>query len=154
MRRERDKTYGADEIGPLMAALCDRLAEVLPQKQFEVTVEHRYALRIRGVGSRLGDTVWLSPIALWRSSAPADRRLQLFLEAVSRRVQKFVGRPNRPWPTGTANPKVSIDEDSILVWWGGVSEDEAVVALRPIPRQEIGCINGLQSSGDGPDNIW
>jgi hypothetical protein len=114
------------------------LAEVLPRDQFEVTVEHRHGVRIRGVGTRHGDTVWLSPMALWSSRSPVEHRLQLFLDAASRDVQKFVSRRNRPWPTITAKPKVSIGEDSILMWWGGASEADAVVALRPIPRREIG----------------
>lgn len=126
-----------DQVLRLVAALCERLAEVLPRDQFEVTVEHRHAVRIRGVGSRIGDTQWLSPMPLWRSRSPVEHRLQLFLDAWSRGVQKFVSRRDRPWPTMTAKPKVSIGEDRILVWWGGASEMDADVALRPIPRREI-----------------
>jgi hypothetical protein len=123
----------------LVDALCERLAEVLPRKQFEVTVEHGHAVRIRGLGERNGDTVWLTPVAVWRSRLPVEERLRIFLEAASQRVQKFVSRRNSPWPTLTAKPRVSIGEDRILVWWGGASEADAVVALRPISRREIEC---------------
>jgi hypothetical protein len=127
-----------EQVERLVAALCERLAEVLPRDQFEVTVEHRYAVRIRGIGSRDGAIHWLSPMPLWRSRSPVEYRLQLFLDAASQGVQKFVSRRHRRWPTMTAKPKVSIGEDSILIWWGGASEEDAVVALRPIPRGEIG----------------
>jgi hypothetical protein len=122
----------------LVDALCKRLAEVLPQNRFEVTVEHRSAIRIRGLAERSGDTVWLTPVAIWRSGMPVENRLQIFLEAASRRVQNFVARHNRPWPSIAAKPKVSIDENNIFVWWGGSCRTDAVVALRPISRKELG----------------
>src|SRR4029077_9081273 len=127
-----------DQMERLVGALCERLAEVLPRSQFEVMVEHGHAVRIRGLGERHGDTVWLTPMAVWRSRLAVEDRMQIFLEAASRRVQMFVSRCDRPWPTMTAKPRVSIDEDRILVWWGGPNEADAVVALRPIPRKEIG----------------
>ena len=129
---------GDDQVEKLVAVLCDRLVEVLPPSQFQITVEHRHALRICSIGSREGNIVWLSPRALWQSPAPIEYRLQIFLEGLSRRVQRFVSQRNRRWPTMTAKPKVVIDEDKILIWWGGASEAEAVVALRPILRSEIG----------------
>jgi len=122
----------------LVDALAERLAEVLPRTQFEVTVEHRSAVRIRGLGKRHGDTVWLTPVAVWNSPLPVEDRLQIFLDAASQRVQTFVSRPTKRWPTMKAKPKVSIEEDKILVWWGGPRETDAVVALRPILRKEIG----------------
>ena len=139
----RSKEHGrqaSDEaqVERLVAALCVRLAEVLPKDQFEVTVDHRHAVRILGIGSRYGAIHWLSPLPLWRSRSPVEHRLQLFLDAASRGVQKFVSRGGRPWPAMKATSKVSIGEDNILIWWGGVCATEAVVALRPIPRREIG----------------
>jgi hypothetical protein len=138
-----DKGHGQqsgseDQVERLVAALCERLAEVLPRGKFDVTVEHRHAVRILGIGSRHGDTVVLSPMPLWRSQSPVEHRLQLFLDAASRQVQKFVSGRHRRWPTVTAKPKVSIEDDRILVWWGGESEDDAAVSLRPILRNEIG----------------
>jgi len=133
-----DGSGGEDGVERLVAALCSRLAEVLPQDRFEVTVEHRQAVRIRGVGSRRGDVHWLSPMPLWRSRAPVEHRLQLFLEAASSGLQRFVSRHDGPWPSVTAKSKVSIGQESILIWWGGESETDAVVALRPILRREIG----------------
>jgi hypothetical protein len=126
------------QVERLVDALCERLAEVLPPNRFEVTVDHRRAVRIRGLGKRKGDTVWLMPIAIWKSQLPAEDRLEIFLETAGRRVQRFVSRHNQPWPTMTAKTKVLIDEDTIVVWWGGVCRADAVVALRPISRKEIG----------------
>jgi hypothetical protein len=121
-----------------MLALCERLAEVLPADEFEVTVEHGKAVRILGKGSRYGNSLWLTPIVIWRSQLPVEDRMHLFLDAASRRVQKFVSGRHRRWPTMKAKPRVSIGEDRILVWWGGPGEGEADVALRPIMRSEIG----------------
>jgi hypothetical protein len=127
-----------EQVERLVVALCERLAEVLPRDKFEVVVEHRHAIRIRGIGLRSGDTHWLSPLFLWRSESPVEYRLQLFLEPASRGVQEFVSRRYRPWPTTTAKSKISIGEENILIWWGGESNSDAVVALRPIVRSEIG----------------
>jgi hypothetical protein len=132
--RESDE----DRAARLVAALCERLSEVLPQNQFEVTVEHCHAIRIVGIDSRQGDTLWLSPMPLWRSRSPIEHRLQLFLDEASRGVQKFVSRRNRPWPSRSAKPNVSIGEESILIWWGGSNMAEAALALRPITRDELG----------------
>lgn len=137
-RNVDDAVYDEDKMVQLVTAFCERLAEVLPKNQFDVNIEHRHLIRIRGKGARLGDTVWLSPISLCRSPLQAEEWLQLFLDAAARRVQKFVGRRHKPWPSTTAKPKVSIDKDRILVWWGGISEEDAVVALRPMQRKEIG----------------
>jgi len=134
----RGRAGDRDQMEKLVDALCERLVEVLPRKRFEVTVEYGHAVRIRGLGERNGDTVWLTPKAVWCSRLPVEDRLQIFLDVASRRVQKFVSRRNKPWPTLTAKPNVSIGEESILVWWGGASEANAVVALRPISRREIG----------------
>lgn len=127
-----------DQAERLVTALCVRLAEVLPRDRFEVTVEHRHAVRISGVGSRRGSTQWLSPLFLWRSRSSVEHRLQLFLDAAVRDVQKFVSQRNRRWPTMTAEPKVFVGEDNILMWWGGERETDAIIALRPISREEIG----------------
>ena len=134
--------HGNDDLEPverLVDALCERLAEVLPKSRFEVMVEHRHAVRVRGLGERRGDTVWITPIALWRSQLSVDERLQIFFEAASRRVQEFVSRVDRPWPTAAAKPGVSIDKDKIRVWWGDPIEvDATAVALRPIYRSCVG----------------
>lgn len=137
----KDQRESSDnsEAESLVLALCERLGEVLPADEFEVTVEHGKAVRILGRGSRYGSSLWLTPIAIWRSQLPAEDRMQLFLEQACRRLQDFVshGRKAR-WPARAAKPRVSIGEDRILVWWGGPGEDEADVALRPIVRSEIG----------------
>jgi hypothetical protein len=138
-----DKGHGRqsraeEQVESLVLALCERLAEVLPADKFEVTVEHGKAVRILGKGARYGNSLWLTPIAIWRSQLPVEQRLQLFLDQASRRVQTFVSDRHRRWPTMTAKPWVSIGEDWILVWWGGESKKDAVVALRPIARDELG----------------
>ena len=125
------------QIEMLVDVLCKRLAEVLPRNRFEVRVEN-HAVRICGLAERRGDTIWVTPIAIWKSELPVEDRLQIFLETASRHVQNFVSRHDRPWPTKTAKPRVSIDEDNIFVWWGGLCRTDAVAALHPISRKEIG----------------
>lgn len=136
--KDQQEANNESQVESLVLALCERLAEVLPADEFEVTVEHGKAVRILGKGSRHGSSLWLTPITIWRSQLSVEQRLQLFLDATSRRVQKFVSRRNRPWPTMRAKSRVFIGEERILVWWGGESEEDAVVALRPISRREIG----------------
>lgn len=130
---------GDEEVARLVAALCERIVEVLPVGAFDVEIEHRYAIRLRGKGPRQGDTLWLSPLHIWHSECSADVRMRLFLEQAGLRLQSFLssGR-NGPWPTASAKPWVSIGEDRIAMWWGGPTETDVGVALRPIERQEIG----------------
>lgn len=127
-----------EQMARLVSTLCTRLAEVLPRNQFEVTIEHSDAIRIRGLGNRHGDTMWLTLGAVWRAQLPAEERLEILFRTVSRRVQSFVSRRNRPWPTKEARPGVLINEEKILVWWGGPCVTGAAVALRPILRRDIG----------------
>jgi hypothetical protein len=135
----RQQSRDEEQVARLVSALSLRLAEVLPDGEFEVTIDRLHAVRIRRVRSRRSDIVWLSPMALWQSRSPVEVRLQLFLDAAARRVQTFVSAGLRGrWPTVTAEPRVSIGQDSILVWWGGPCVADADVAIRPIPREEIG----------------
>jgi hypothetical protein len=130
-------TDANDQVERLVTALCERLTEVLPKGQFDVTVEHRHAIRIRAPGP--ADVIWLSPMFLWRSRSPVDHRLQLFLDQFSQRIQSFVSHSQkRRWPGPTAKPGVAIEKDTIMVWWGGAHHADAIVALRPISREEIG----------------
>lgn len=123
-----------------MAVLCERLEEVLPRDKVEVTVEHGRAIRLRGVGARHGATMWLSPMALWRSSQllGMDERLQLFLDEACQQIQNFLSHgPAGRWPTVEARPKVAIGREQINVWWGGSRQADAEVMLRSISRQDI-----------------
>ena len=128
----------SEQVVRLLVALRDRFVEVLPSNDFDVSIEHRQAIKIHGVGSRRGDTAWLTPMPIWRSELPLDERMQLFLETACKRVQEFVSQPRRRWPTDTAEAQVVIDERAITVWWGGPTPSCADVALRPIERRELG----------------
>ncbi len=44
----------------------------------------------------------------------------------------------RPWPAPDAKPHVLVTQDAVQLWWGGPTEDEALVKLRPILRKDIG----------------
>jgi hypothetical protein len=134
------ETNDESQVEGLLRALCERLTEVLPADRFDVGVEHGMAVRILGKGSRHGDSLWLTPVVVWHSQLSVEDRLQLFLDQACRRLQSFVATGHAArWPTAAAEPRVSIDDDRILVSWGGTGEDEAPdVALRPILRSDIG----------------
>jgi hypothetical protein len=139
MSGRRRETDPEDPVEKLVALLCQRLVEILPEDEFQVTVDHRYAIRLQGIGRRHGNVMWLSPVVLRRARLPVDDWLQPFLENAARSLQRFLSDEcGRPWPTRTAEPRVAITKQDIAIWWGGPCAADAQVALRPISREEIG----------------
>lgn len=128
---------GEPQLSLLVESLSTRLAEVLPANLVEVAVERPGAIRLRGVGARAGDTIWLAASGVWGAPAPLQERLLVFLTAAGNHVQRFMSRSGAPWPARAAEPHVAIERDRIAIWWGGAGEADAVVALRPILMREL-----------------
>lgn len=136
--KPRRESGDEERVERLVAALCERLVEVFPKDRFEVTVDNRLAIRILGIGPNHGNIHWLVPMPLWAGQSPVEDKMQLFLDAAARQVQALLSKRGTRWPKAHARPKVLIGDDQILVWWGGPRESDAVIALRPIARSEIG----------------
>lgn len=68
-------------------------------------------------------------------------------------LQKMVAKTRRvPWPSAAAMPHCAVTSTQLRLWWGGPNESEAEVALRPIPRTDIGMEWPAETSdivGDG-----
>jgi hypothetical protein len=126
------------QVRTLVAVVCERLAEIIPSSAYEVAVGGGVAIRIRALESPTVGVSWLTPVTLWQAQASVEDRLEFFLNAVAAKVQELLSTSGGRWPARFAEPRVLVDAERILVWWGGPSAVEAVVALRPIVRSEIG----------------
>jgi len=111
----------------LTHALADRLHEVLPGPEYEVTIGGlAVSLRQR---ETVGSAICVPAVMLAKPGG-MDEKLRLALEMTAEMAKYYVA------PEATAHVQVTVD--MLAVWWGGPTERDAVARLRPIPRQEIG----------------
>jgi hypothetical protein len=126
------------EAQQLTAVIADRLAEVLPQQEFRLKLVPPI-ISVDGIGSRYGNGYSTAAALLWYLPLPASRRLKLIFERQTGDLQRFLTNVRgAPWPARGARPHVQITSDTIRAWWGGSTEADAVVRLRPISRDELG----------------
>jgi hypothetical protein len=126
------------EAERLTAVIADRLAEVLPEQEFRLKLALP-VISIDGIGSQHGNGYSTAPAILWYLPLPALRRLELIFERQAGDLQRFLSSVHgSPWPTRGARPHVEITSDIIRAWWGGTTEADAVVRMRPIARDELG----------------
>jgi hypothetical protein len=126
------------EAEQLTAVIADRIAEVLPEREFRLKLAHPI-ISIDGIGSRYGNGYSTAPAVLWYLPLPASRRLKMIFEAQTRDLQRFLSNVRgEPWPRRGAQPHVDVTSSAIHAWWGGAAEADAVVQLRPVSREELG----------------
>jgi hypothetical protein len=122
----------------LASAWAARVREVLPEHEFNVTVEGE-VIRIKGIGSREGAGLVSRPTVALRLPLSVSRRLKIFCENASGSLQEFVtAARGEAWPAPDAQRHFSVSSDTVRVWWTGASQDEIIVQMTPISRMEIG----------------
>lgn len=122
----------------LTYAIADRLREILPTGDFDLSTDGRI-IRIRGLGVCRGNSCSLAPGLLWNLPKPTGERLELIFETYGRDIQRFLTKSLRcPWPEEGAGLHIDISSEIIEVWWGGPDKIDAAVRLRPIERRELG----------------
>lgn len=111
----------------LTSALAVRLREVLPSPEYEISIKGLAVSihRRECPGSAMG-----IPAAMLAAPGNRDEKLQLALEMIAEMAKHYVA------PEVTS--RVQVTSDILAVWWGGTTEKDAVVRLRPILRKEIG----------------
>jgi hypothetical protein len=110
----------------LTDALATRLREVL-SAQYDVSAQGA-SLTIRALDApRSGTGV---PALMLAAPGAPDEKLY--------RVLQTAAEMAKPYVAPDAAPQAQVDSDTLTVWWGGPSQAEAVMSLRPIPRAEIG----------------
>jgi hypothetical protein len=118
--------------------LAGRLEEILPADDFEV--EARLGvLNIRGVGRFQGSSTVSTPaLVLAISEGSWEERLGAVFMTEGENLQDFLTHVyGEPWPARDATPHVCVTAEDIRLWWGGPTEDDASMKLRPISRQEL-----------------
>jgi hypothetical protein len=79
-----------------------------------------------------------TPVFVLRSPLPRNERLSLIFRSYADKLQQFVAKAQgQPWPDQGAEPHVSMTSELVSVWWGGESEDRAMVRIEPIPIGDI-----------------
>ncbi len=127
-----------NEAKQLTAVIAERLAEVLPQQEFRLKLAYPI-ISIDGIGSRYGNGYSTVPALLWYLPLPASRRLELIFERQAGDLQRFLSNVRgAPWPRRGAQPHVDVTSSAIHAWWGGSTEADAVIHLRPVSRDELG----------------
>jgi hypothetical protein len=127
----------ADRGRALTYAIADRIQEVLIPSEFNLKTDGKI-ISVKGVGSRRGYSYSTAPSLLWNLPYPRSRRLELIFDIQSRELQRFLtAARHTPWPARDAMPHIKITSDAVHVWWGGFTEADALVRLRPIYIDEL-----------------
>ena len=122
----------------LIEMMATRTQEMLSPDEFSVSSDGK-TIVVRGVGGFLGKTNFLMPMFIWRAPLPLTQRLDMLCRSHGKRLQEFLsGARGEAWPAEGADLHISITGEAISMWWGGPNEDEAVLRMRPILREEIG----------------
>lgn len=111
----------------LTEALATRFREVLSADQYEVTISGLAVLIQRRDAPSGGAG---TPALMLATPGPGEEKLRRVLELAAEMAKQYVA------PEATARAQVTAD--ALEIWWGGPSTTEAVVRLRPIPRDEVG----------------
>jgi hypothetical protein len=121
----------------LASELGDRIREVLPAEEFEVTTKGSL-IKIAGVGKKFGNVTGFVLGWLWLMPLPVDRRLRMVCDMVGDGVQRFMTNMQcgATWPAPGAKAYFKVTDDKLLLWWGD-SEANAMAALRPVLRKAI-----------------
>jgi hypothetical protein len=117
--------------------IAERLVDILPRQEFVIRVEFP-VISIDSIGVHEGSGFSTAPAVFWYLPLPVSRRLELIFDSQAKGLQRFLSaRSGKRWPTPDAEPHVSIGPSVIDVWWGGSSETDAAIRLRPIKRDEL-----------------
>lgn len=120
----------------LIGLLAQRAADVAPDS-VEVVAEEAGITIVGGGSSGYRRETILLGLAMRTALGPHES-LELAIKMFSAGLQNaLTDAVGEPWPTSAAPSHFCITTDRIAVWWGGSSEDEAVVRLRPIVRHEL-----------------
>lgn len=121
-----------------ISELAERTREILSEHDFEVTTDGM-TITISGRGRFEGRTSVMLPVFMMRAPVPLDGRLSLVLDSYGRRLQALLTSTyGEPWPTEDALPHVLVTSDTVSLWWGGPTEEDASVRLRSISRIDVG----------------
>jgi hypothetical protein len=122
----------------LIEAMSECIADVVDPAECEVTTDGK-TIALVGANRLQGNMASIMPFFILRAPLPADQRLKMAFEALAKSTQSFLTPCGGPaWPAPDVEPHVAVSSETINVWWGGSSEAEATVRLRPLDRSELG----------------
>jgi hypothetical protein len=122
----------------LTSLLAERIREILPAGEFEVEARTGI-LNIRGIGRYAGASTMSTPPLLLALPDEMPEKLEKLFMIEGENIQEFLSRVlGQPWPQPGANLHVYVDQSTVRLWWGGPSENGALVKFRPLSRKELG----------------
>jgi hypothetical protein len=118
------------------AALGVRLQEIFPRDDGWIVDVQGPVLTVRS--ARGGSSTGMPGMSLLPRGS-ADARLKRTFEAEAEALSNWVAVAHRNKAPGASfDPHVRVTSETVHVWWGGPTERDASVKLRPIPRAELG----------------
>lgn len=122
----------------LTAAWAERVREIVPSEEFEVTTA-REVMNIRGKGRLRGFSCVSLPALNLRVGHSIEEQLKVTFQEEGKKLQDLLTKLNRaPWPASGAEPYARVTSEFITIWWGGPAENEAIICTKPISRAEVG----------------
>lgn len=102
----------------LILALASRTRELVPQDDFVVSADG-LSVTLSGIGAFSGLANVIMPVFILRLELPVDERLEFALHSYGKRLASFLTHAYRgvPWPTEDAERHVSVDAESVELWW-------------------------------------
>jgi hypothetical protein len=126
------------EVDRLAWCLTGRLSEILPPGEFEVTLAPG-GFTVIAVGGQRGSTFTSSIGPLWKEALPVEQRIELYLEGMATRLQRFVTHAHgAAWPASGMSPHVTVDRHAICLRWNDARHPAKTLSVRPIAWQELG----------------
>jgi hypothetical protein len=119
----------------LIQAMAERVGEVVDG---DGTVKTDGKLiHITGRNRLYGNSTTFAPHMLLRA-LPDDEGLVVAFEKLAETLQRFLGPCAKGRSSSNGLPHVVVTDETIRVWWGGATEADALVRLRPFSRRELG----------------
>jgi hypothetical protein len=101
----------------LILALASRTREIVPQDEFVVTTDG-LSVTLSGTDAFSGHTNVLMLVFILRSEVPLHQRLELALHSYGERLEGFLSNAyGAPWPIANAQLHVSVDIETMELWW-------------------------------------
>jgi hypothetical protein len=122
----------------LTNSLAERIREILPAGEFEVEACSGI-VNIQGIGQYRGSSMASMSVLLLGMPGDISDKLDMIFMSQGEEIQEFLtDLLGEPWPARGAKPHVRVTQDTVQLWWGGPTKDQAVVKLRPILRRDLG----------------
>jgi hypothetical protein len=119
----------------LIEAMAERVGEIVGNDDSVKT--NGKLIHLTGRNRLRGNSITFAPHMVLRA-LPGDEGLEAAFKALAKDLQGFLTSCGERWPCAGAEPHVGVTDETVDVWWGGQTEADASVRMRPLVRRELG----------------